>query len=356
MSDSLFAARLLTWFDVHGRHDLPWQHPRTPYRVWVSEIMLQQTQVATVIGYFDRFMARFPTIEALAAAPLDAVLAAWAGLGYYARARHLHAAAKVLAQRGIPDTLAHWLALPGVGASTAAAIMAQAFDQPATILDGNVKRVIARHAGIATPIEQAATIHRLYDRARAYTPSVRSADYTQAIMDLGATICVRGQPKCDACPVADDCTARIDGRQAELPTRRARAPLPERRTTFLALFDERQRLWLIRRPSNGVWGGLWCLPECPSPSETGLPHRAGDDEGAVDCDHAVIARPWGDFEHRFTHFFLRARVLRGQAQSALVRTGGQWVNASEWRAESAQIGLPKPIFSWLSAQWADAPC
>ncbi len=347
--DPPFSARLLDWFDTHGRHNLPWQHPRTPYRVWVSEIMLQQTQVSTVIGYFERFMARFPSLEELAAAPLDAVLSAWAGLGYYARARHLHAAAKAMAARGIPDTLAHWLALPGVGASTAAAIMAQAFDQPATILDGNVKRVVARHAGIGSPIEQAATIHRLYDCARAYTPPNRSADYTQAIMDLGATVCLRSQPHCLRCPVAGDCVAFIEQRTAELPARRVRPPVPLRPVRFWWWQRADGRVLLERRPASGIWGGLWCLPEIDglrvNPQEA-LPT-------AVPIPERMLPPPrpsqsHGRFAHRLTHFLMQGEVFTAPADAPLpVATDAlRWLAPHEW----ADTGLPKPIRHYLDAQ------
>ena len=338
-----FSARLLDWFDTHGRHDLPWQHPRTPYRVWVSEIMLQQTQVTTVIGYFERFMLRFPRLEDLAAAPLDEVLAAWAGLGYYARARHLHAAAKAMAVRGIPDTLAHWLALPGVGASTAAAIMAQAFDQPATILDGNVKRVVARHAGISSPIEQSATIHRLYDVARAYTPPHRSADYTQAIMDLGATVCLRSQPQCARCPVSGDCVAFMTQRTAELPARRARPPVPVRRVRFWWWQQDDGRVLLERRPSAGIWGGLWCLPELD-----GLRAASLDSALAPAPDTSPVrSQLRGRFEHRLTHFLMQGEVFQFPMDMPppAVTEARRWFAAHEW----TDIGLPKPIRDYLQA-------
>lgn len=340
---SPFSARLLAWFDTHGRHELPWQHPRTPYRVWVSEIMLQQTQVSTVIGYFERFMLRFPRLEDLAAAPLDAVLAAWAGLGYYARARHLHAAAKAMAANGIPDTLANWLALPGIGASTAAAIMAQAFDEPATILDGNVKRVVARHAGIGSPIEQAATIHRLYDCARAYTPPNRSADYTQAIMDLGATLCLRSQPLCARCPVAGDCVAFIEQRTAELPARRVRASVPVRRVRFWWWQQEDGRVLLERRPASGVWGGLWCLPELD-----GLRAEPSDAvRAAAPIPPPAPSQLREGFEHRLTHFLMQGEVYgvpRG-VPLPVVTDALRWLAPHEW----AHTGLPKPIRHYLEA-------
>lgn len=353
MSDTVslapFSARLLTWFDVHGRHDLPWQHPRTPYRVWVSEVMLQQTQVATVIDYFNRFMERFPRLEDLAAASIDEVLALWSGLGYYARARNLHAAARVMAQQGIPETLAHWLALPGVGSSTAAAIMAQAFDEPATILDGNVKRVIARHAGIDTPIEQSATVQALYQVAKEYTPDARFADYTQAIMDLGATCCTRTQPECGRCPVAEDCVARQTDRVDALPARRRRVTVPTRAGTFYLIQDSARRVLLVRRPPTGIWGGLWCLPEPES-----LPSWAA--EGPVLADEC----PTLDFQHRFTHFILWATVLRlrldAEDVQALPPEETCWLDLVEYRQDMIQLGLPKPIQRLLMTEALEVVC
>jgi A/G-specific adenine glycosylase len=353
-----FSERLLAWFDVHGRHDLPWQQPRTAYRVWISEVMLQQTQVVTVIDYFNRFMVRFPTLEDLAAAPLDDVLALWSGLGYYARARNLHAAARVMVAQGIPDSLAHWLALPGVGASTAAAIMAQAFDSPATILDGNVKRVMARHAGIETPIEQAATIQALYYVAKRHTPSTRLADYTQAIMDLGATVCTRAQANCAGCPVSQDCVALITNQVAHLPARRARKPMPTRQAVFLQLEDEAGRLMLIRRPPSGIWGGLWCLPEY-------TPVTSDDNTASISVD-SVAAREamlsqWSftaqsdavqvaAFEHRFTHYQLSARIERVRVAADGHKQDTQdtrWFHHRDLPAVLPELGLPQPIARFL---------
>ncbi|MGC8697878.1 MAG: A/G-specific adenine glycosylase, partial [Halothiobacillus sp.] len=332
--------------------------PRTAYRVWVSEVMLQQTQVVTVIDYFNRFMARFPKLDDLAAAPLDDVLALWSGLGYYARARNLHAAARVMAAQGIPDTLAHWLALPGVGASTAAAIMAQAFDAPATILDGNVKRVMARHAGIETPIEQAATIQALYYVAKRHTPSTRLADYTQAIMDLGATVCTRSQANCAGCPVSQDCVARVTDQVALLPARRARKPIPTRQAVFLQLEDDAGRFMLIRRPPSGIWGGLWCLPECPSKAfDEPAPSRS---LGSVAAREAMLSQ-WSftaksdalqvaAFEHRFTHYQLRARIERVCVATGDNRQDNQdirWFYHDELPHALPGLGLPQPIARFL---------
>lgn len=366
ISNRDFAERLLAWFDRHGRHDLPWQHPRTPYRVWVSEIMLQQTQVGTVVDYFNRFMLRFPSLGSLAAAPLDEVLSLWSGLGYYARARNLHAAAQVMVQRGVPDTLTGWQALPGVGPSTAAAIMAQAFGVPETILDGNVKRVISRHAGVDQPIEQAATIKTMNTVARSYTPRNRAADYTQAIMDLGATVCIRSTPLCAACPVAEDCVALATRRVADLPVRRKRQPVPTRRAVFVAFEDELERLMLVRRPPKGIWGGLWCLPEYdpkehdPKQSQPGANQskkqgRACEGAQPLLSMHRLQRRAPAvqltAFKHRFTHYVLDARIDCVAVSRSPVADENQdvlWLPLAGRDERASQLGLPKPMARFLS--------
>ena len=259
-----FAERLLAWFADHGRHDLPWQRDPSPYGVWVSEIMLQQTQVATVIPYYERFMARFPDLAALAEAPLDEVLAHWSGLGYYARARNLHRAARqAMAEHGgrLPETIDALQALPGIGRSTAGAILSLALGQRHPILDGNVKRVLARHAAVAGWPGKAAVQRTLWELAEARTPRRRVADYNQAMMDLGATLCTRARPACERCPVAADCRAREQGLQTDYPGPRPRRELPERQVQMLLVRDPQGRVLLERRPPQGVWGGLWCLPE-----------------------------------------------------------------------------------------------
>ncbi|MGB1880849.1 MAG: A/G-specific adenine glycosylase, partial [Gammaproteobacteria bacterium] len=258
------AARVIAWFEQHGRRDLPWQHPRTPYRVWLSEIMLQQTQVQTVVPYFIAFTERFPSLPALAAADIDAVLHLWSGLGYYSRARNLHRAARLVVEQHdgeLPDSVEALEALPGIGRSTAAAIVAQAWDRPAAILDGNVKRVLARyHAEPGWPGDSA-VLRRLWTLAEAHLPTTRACDYTQAMMDLGATVCTRSRPACPACPLREDCSARASDSQTRYPGPRPRRTLPERQTTFLILIDDHNRLLLERRPPAGIWGGLWCFPE-----------------------------------------------------------------------------------------------
>ncbi|HKN79229.1 MAG TPA: A/G-specific adenine glycosylase, partial [Lysobacter sp.] len=238
MSD--FADTLLAWFDVSGRHDLPWQHPRTPYRVWLSEVMLQQTQVRVVIPYFERFVAAMPDVRALAAASLDEVTALWSGLGYYARARNLHAAAKACVEHhdgDLPRDLAALMALPGIGRSTAGAILSQAWGDRFPILDGNVKRVLARVHGIEGWPGLPAIEKRMWAIAEAQLPDARMADYTQAQMDFGATLCTRADPACVLCPLQSACVALREGRVDELPTPKPGKPLPERRALMLWIED-----------------------------------------------------------------------------------------------------------------------
>ncbi|MHB8564781.1 MAG: A/G-specific adenine glycosylase [Acidiferrobacteraceae bacterium] len=293
-----FATRLLAWHDHCGRKDLPWQGVDA-YRVWVSEIMLQQTQVATVIPYYQRFLNRFPSVTVLAEAPQDEVLRLWAGLGYYARGRHLHEAARaIVTDHGgeIPRDLQALRALPGIGRSTAGAILALAFGERHPILDGNVRRVLSRyHAQTGTPGD-ASFETRLWALADAHTPALRVRDYTQAIMDLGATVC-RRTPECARCPLGSDCQARSAGDPRSYPSPRRRATPPVRHACLLIVRDARGRALLTKRPMDGVWGGLWSLPEC-----------VGTDVGAW-CRETlgleVTLAPAGTpVQHRFTHFTL----------------------------------------------------
>ncbi|MDT0635794.1 A/G-specific adenine glycosylase [Spectribacter hydrogenoxidans] len=346
-----FARRLLAWFEHHGRHDLPWQNPRSGYRVWVSEIMLQQTQVATVVPYFRAFMARFPTVADLAAADSDAVMQHWAGLGYYARARNLHAAARqVVAEHGgeLPADPAALQALPGIGRSTAGAIAAQAFGRRAAMLDGNAKRVLARlHAERGAPGESAWE-KRLWAHAEHHTPHDRLADYTQAIMDLGATVCGRGQPACDRCPVTDLCAARSAGIEAEIPAPRKRRKRPVRRTRMLVLRREDDRLLLHRRPPAGIWGGLWALPELPE-----------DAEPADYCRRQLGVEPLSageeltEVQHGFTHFELRIRPL-----ALRVRDGAGIMDDDQqlaWHPRTRPPALPAPLARLIRQLPGDDP-
>lgn len=332
-----FAIRLLAWQAEHGRHDLPWQHPRTPYRVWLSEVMLQQTQVATVIPYFERFLARFPEVRSLAAAELDEVLGLWAGLGYYARGRNLHACAKAVAARGdFPSDPVELAKLPGIGPSTAAAIAAQAFGVRAAILDGNVKRVLSRWHGVATPIEQGATTRRLQALADALLPETQLADYTQALMDLGATLCKPRRPECSRCPVAADCVARREGRQADWPVRQAARGRRERHAIWLVLLDPLNRVWLEQRPPLGLWGGLWTLPEAEHAESllAGLPPLSAGPE------------PLPPFRHAFTHYELQVSPMLArlaEPMSIAAEAGRRWLPLCELDGETASIATPTPV-------------
>lgn len=257
-----FSDALLTWFDLHGRKNLPWQQDKSPYRVWLSEIMLQQTQVMTVIPYFEAFIARFPTVESLAVAPLDDVLQRWAGLGYYARARNLHNAAKSIVEHGeFPHTLPKLLELSGIGKSTAGAILSIAFQQSQPILDGNVKRVLTRFFGISGWTGSRDVETQLWKLSEKITPQKRCDEYTQAIMDLGATLCTRSKPRCDDCPMSQHCTAFLTNSVANYPTKKPTKILPIKQTIFLIIQNSAGEIWLEQRPLKGIWGGLWSLPE-----------------------------------------------------------------------------------------------
>lgn len=337
-----FAQQLLTWFDQHGRKTLPWQRPRTLYRVWVSEVMLQQTQVATVIPYFERFMERFADLQALAAAPLDEVLHLWTGLGYYARARNLHAAAGLIIERHggrFPTTMEAVQALPGVGRSTAGAILALACEQRHAILDGNVKRVLARVFGIDGDPTSAAVLTALWAQSEACTPSLRVADYTQAIMDLGATVCTRSRPACPQCPLRGACVALREDRLESLPGRKRQRVRPSRQATLLiaqALCEGEPAVLLERRPARGIWGGLWAPPQF-----------AGQEDALDWCRQELVdveqrQAQLAPFEHAFTHFNLRLVPLcvrcRGDAR-VQDRDDRLWYRLRT----PPRIGLPQPV-------------
>ena len=348
-----FATRLIAWQRRAGRHDLPWQHPRTPYRVWLSEIMLQQTQVATVIPYFQRFVAAFPEVGALAAAPAESVMALWSGLGYYARARNLHAAARqVVAEHGgmFPASSAELAQLPGVGRSTAAAIAAFCFGERCAILDGNVRRVLARHAGIDGDVRAPAVERQLWQLAEARLPAQEIDTYTQGLMDLGATCCRRHKPDCAACPVSADCVALREHRVHELPVPRARKARPERATTLL-IIEHAGHIWLEPRPAHGIWGGLLSLPELPRLPDPVGTHDLGALPDAVSA--AVLARfgrpahapeALTPRHHAFTHFRLHIRawhirLAQAHPHSAEPAAEGRWVSADD----IAGAALPAPI-------------
>jgi A/G-specific adenine glycosylase len=334
------AAPLLAWYDRAGRKDLPWQRDPTPYRVWVSEIMLQQTQVSVVIPYFERFVARFPTLPDLAAASQDEVLAFWSGLGYYARARNLHRAAVLAVERhggALPDSLESLQALPGIGRSTAGAILSLALGQRQPILDGNVKRVLARRFGVAGWPGRSQILGALWRLAELETPVERVDHYNQAMMDLGATLCTRAAPACPRCPLAGKCVARIEGRQSELPSPRPAKTIPERRTLLLLARTEAGEVLLQRRAPAGIWGGLWSLPEL--------------DVGADPADwcrsrlgaspHSVEMLP--PRRHTFTHFRLGMEIaevgIEPASRAVAEDLDHQWIPP----AQIAGLGLPAPI-------------
>jgi A/G-specific adenine glycosylase len=339
------ARALIHWHGSHGRHDLPWQTERTPYRIWVSEIMLQQTQVATVLGYYQRFMQRFPDVASLAAAPLDEILHLWSGLGYYSRARNLHRAAQCIVSEHagvLPDARDGLAELPGIGRSTAAAILALAWGRREAILDGNVRRVLSRYFAIdGAPGERNAQLE-LWRRAEECTPLSDVAVYTQAIMDFGATLCTRRRPGCLQCPLSGECAARLTGRVHELPAPRRPSTRPTRGTVMLLVQRADGGVLLQRRPAHGVWGGMWTPPEFTS--------RAAAEEFCGARLHRAQLEPEAlpELRHVFTHFELRITPLRARCEGLdAVMEGPEtlWYNARE----PAHIGLPAPIAALLSS-------
>jgi A/G-specific adenine glycosylase len=337
---------LLAWFDRAGRKHLPWQRDPSPYRVWVSEIMLQQTQVATVWPYYERFMQRFPDVHALAAAPVDEVLHLWTGLGYYARARNLHRAAQLIVSGhgGVfPETLEAVEALPGIGRSTAGAILALSRSQRHPILDGNVRRVLTRCFGIEGFPGDARVERTLWSIADRCTPAERVAHYTQAVMDLGATVCVRTRPVCAACPLSEQCVARREGRQSQLPTPRPRKARP-RRTAYAVLATGPDGAVLLeRRPPAGLWGGLWTFPQFEE-------HTAAMEwiESRLATSSAGEVTELAPYAHAFTHFDLVLHPLLVSASPVSTRIEAAdrycWYDA----ARPPRIGLAKPAVDLIA--------
>jgi A/G-specific adenine glycosylase len=340
--DDSFAARVIAWQHRHGRNTLPWQNTRDPYRVWLSEIMLQQTQVTTVLDYYARFLRRFPDVAALAAAPLDDVLALWGGLGYYSRARNLHRCAQAVVQQhdgAFPRSAAMLMELPGIGRSTAAAIAAFCFGERVAILDGNVKRVLTRALGFDADLALAANERKLWHEAQSLLPERGIERYTQGLMDLGATLCTTRAPRCDLCPLATTCVAQAQGRPDRYPVKTRKLKRGARRNAMLWLVDAQQRLWLTQREYKGVWAGLWTLPLFDS----------------LDALHALL-RGWPGLgealppiNHALTHFDWRLEPWRhalGARVSAARRMAieaalpaGAWLE----REEALALGLPAPI-------------
>ncbi|KTC89690.1 A/G-specific adenine glycosylase [Fluoribacter dumoffii] len=342
-----FSKPLLQWFSLYGRNNLPWQLPRTPYKVWISEIMLQQTQVQTVIPYFNRFMQRFPNLSDLAQANEDEVLSLWSGLGYYSRARNLHETAKrVMRDHAgiIPDNYQLLKELPGIGPSTAAAIMSQAFNQPVAILDGNVKRVLTRFFRIKGYPEQAQVKKTLWELADLCMPKEHCADYTQAIMDLGALCCTSKNPNCSNCPLQSSCLAFKYKEQHLYPTKKVKKPVPVHQQQFLVLYNEGGAIYLEKRAPTGLWGGLWCLPSL--------------DEGDCPLDFIRLNYDlYGEapqqlvaFKHRFSHFHLEINAWSIKTKSLgkqLAEKQGQWFT----KAQISSLGLAKPTTKILSSYY-----
>ncbi|MDP3333726.1 MAG: A/G-specific adenine glycosylase [Methylococcaceae bacterium] len=337
MTPEKFQKKLLDWFDLHGRKDLPWQQNITPYRVWLSETMLQQTQVATVIDYFNAFTGKFPDVESLAQAPEDDVLALWSGLGYYARARNLHKTARIIAAQGyFPDSLAELVNMPGIGRSTAGAILSIAFKNSHPILDGNVKRVLTRFRAIPGWPGSSQVEKLLWAISSDLTPVDRVADYTQAIMDLGATVCTRSKPACSVCPLVGACSAKATNTVALFPSPKPAKTLPVKEKVFLLLRDPDHQIWLEKRPPTGIWGGLWSVPEFDS-----------IDEAQQWCGLRQLSIKWQQAfdvkRHTFSHYHLDYTPLlvdtNNPTNFVMEANQGLWYKAEQLN----DLGLAAPI-------------
>lgn len=330
-----FSHRLLQWFDNHGRKNLPWQQPATPYRVWLSEIMLQQTQVVTVIPYFQKFTERFPDINTLANAEVDEVLQYWAGLGYYARGRNLHKAAQIIQskhQGELPANFDALVDLPGIGRSTAGAILALAFKKHYPILDGNVKRVLARHtAEPRWPGEKQAE-NELWQLAEELLPNQRINDYIQAQMDLGATLCTRSKPRCQACPLQSDCQAFQLGIPTDYPIKKPKKAVPHREVRWL-VYAAKGQLLMEKRPSQGIWGGLWSFPEMPIDNE--ISHLLSQSD-------IIRFQNLPDIQHAFTHYKLTISPIYIELDNPVFGDADNdkqcWVKMDD----IVKLGLPAP--------------
>jgi len=337
----VFSDALLEWFDVHGRHDLPWQVADDPYKVWVSEIMLQQTQVKTVLQYFDRFIARFPTVQDLGTATWEEVAPYWAGLGYYARARNLHKAAGIVAKQGhFPDTLQEWMALPGIGRSTAGALMSLGLRKYGVIMDGNVKRVLSRFFAIEDDLSKPIHERAMWQLAEELCPHERNHDYTQAIMDLGATVCTPKKPLCLYCPMHQHCQAHQQGLENELPFKKAKKPVPVKSAQVLILQCGDQWLWQ-QRPNTGLWGGLWCLPIIEEVHELDVLKQS---LGLKQFIQKV------EISHSFTHFTWQLEGLVFAIDADLqehlaIELNGIWLEPTA----AVQAGIPTAMKKLISA-------
>lgn len=333
-----FSDPLLAWFEQHGRKDLPWQHPRSPYRVWVSEIMLQQTQVQTVIPYFERFMQNFTNVQDLANASEEQVMAHWSGLGYYSRARNLHRSAKIICEEyggEFPRKLEQLMSLPGIGQSTAAAIISQAFNTKAAILDGNVKRVLSRYFAVEGWPEQAAVKKALWQLAEACMPEQHCADYTQAIMDLGASCCSSKNPQCHRCPVQASCTAFLQNKVQHYPFKAVKKTLPVKHQQFLILHKANNSIYLEKNPPTGLWGSLWCMPSIDQ--EGNIVDFVLERFGYQVKDIKKLL----NLKHSFSHFHLHitAQLVSVENNNLLKELPGKWFDIEQ----TTTLGLAKPI-------------
>ncbi len=337
MNSSEFQQRILEWFDIHGRKDLPWQQNITPYRVWISETMLQRTQVSTAIPYFNTFMEQYPEIEILAESSIDDVLHHWSGLGYYARARNLHKTAQIIAKQGyFPDTLEELIDLPGIGLSTAGAILSIAFKKSHPILDGNVKRVLARFKAISGWPGHSFVNKQLWSISAELTPEYRVAEYSQAMMDLGATVCTRSKPDCSQCPIQTDCLAKQTGTVSVLPTPKPPKTLPVKQLVLLLLSDNTGQILLEKRPPTGIWGGLWSLPEFNT-IELAYDWCQANKQPITEVQTLAPQR------HTFSHYHLDYTTMLIKAENPInfVMEANQtvWYKLDQLK----KLGLPAPI-------------
>ncbi|MGH1429141.1 MAG: A/G-specific adenine glycosylase [Arenicella sp.] len=341
-----FTNHIIQWHLQHGRHDLPWQGTTDPYKIWVSEIMLQQTQVTTVIPYFERFMQRFPTVQALASASIDDVLHLWTGLGYYARGRNLHKAAQQVVndfQGEFPQTLDEMMSLSGIGRSTAGAILSFAFSLSHPILDGNVKRVLSRVFGVEGWYGQSAVAKEFWQLATEHTPQQNVATYTQAIMDFGATLCTRSKPNCTECPLNSNCVAFQEGRTAELPSKKPKKKIPTKSCQMVIIRNANQHILLEQRPPNGIWGGLWSLPELNT------------DACVTDCIYNEYGlridtlKNGTSLRHTFSHYHLDIQTvvaeLHGDNSHPITDKNTLWIDLHK----PIEVGLPAPVKKLLTA-------
>lgn len=339
-----FAKAVLAWFDRAGRKHLPWQHNITPYRVWLSEIMLQQTQVNTVVPYFEKFVTRFPNVDALAAAKQDDVLALWTGLGYYSRARNLHRTAQIICKQHnsiFPDTVEVLSQLPGIGRSTAGAIVSIAYKKHAAILDGNVKRVLARFYAISGWSGASATQKSLWHHAEKLTPKTRTGDYTQAMMDLGATVCTRSKPRCTQCPLQTHCVAYRDNSVTQYPEKKSKKALPTRTVNMLMIRNCAGEVLLQQRAPTGLWGSLWCLPEISSEKDIG-----------DSCKDLCEQQPqkieiWPSWKHSFSHFHLDITPVLIDVNTRapkITEPNQQWIAPKQ----ASALGMPAPAVKLLA--------